>query len=215
MILESGEASFLGICSRAGVDWISRRTGSSDFIASAQKFVVIVNQTLKLARPLSPTRAPEPDPSVAERWISGKIQIDACCHSAAHALPAFFEDSFEHRLGLVQREHFESRMRSPPRSPSSDPGWYALRNAVYAIGSRLACSEDALPASYVVARDMSRKYLENALSVHLELLYMRTDSTAVEALLVMVGCPCSSALPHHLADYLSRHSALKQYLARR
>lgn len=82
-------------------------------------------------------------------------------------------------------------MRRPIQSPSSDPGWYALRNAVYAIGSRLALSEDALPASYAAAQDTSWKYFENALSVHIELLYMPTDSMAVEALLLMVALPYS------------------------
>lgn len=104
----------------------------------------------------------------------------------SHTLSAFFEESFEHRIGLVQRGRFESKMQFPPPAASSDLGWYALRNIVYAIGSRLVLAEDTLPSSYGVARDTSWAYFENALSVHVELLYMRTDSSAVEALLLMV-----------------------------
>jgi hypothetical protein len=90
-------------------------------------------------------------------------------------------------MGLVQRGHFESVRASSDRMTSSDPGWYALRNTVYAIGSRLALISEPLPASYLAARDTSWGYFENALSVHTELLYVRSDSTAVEALLLMVS----------------------------
>lgn len=90
-------------------------------------------------------------------------------------------------MGLVQRGSFESRWKNASTAASSDLGWYALRNAVYAIGSRIDLATDSSPSSYEAARDTSWAYFENALSVHTELLYMKSDSTVVEALVLMVG----------------------------
>ncbi|KEF53908.1 uncharacterized protein A1O9_10310 [Exophiala aquamarina CBS 119918] len=185
---DHGNASYLSICSSKGVEWISRRTGSGEFVSSAHKFATEVSRTLKLSLPQSSKRVPEPDNAAAERWTTGQFPCYITYHPVfcgVEGFQAFFEDSFEHKLGLVQRQKFETKRQSHQSTALSDPGWYALRNAVYAIGSRLSLATDSHPSSYVVARDTSWAYFENALSVHTELLYMRTNSTAVEALLLM------------------------------
>lgn len=104
-------------------------------------------------------------------------------------LIAYFDESIEHTLGLVPRQAFERRLQqhySHPLSADADPAWYGLRHAVFAIGSRLALCHGGGPMNYAAARRQSWPYFANAMAVLTNLVYMPSDITAVECILLMV-----------------------------
>jgi hypothetical protein len=100
---------------------------------------------------------------------------------------AYFEDSFEAHYGVVHRSDFEDRLARHFQNGGApdDSSWYALRNVVYATGCRtLLAKQKGLTWSEVHRR--SWPYFENALSVHVDLLYTQTGLSAVRALAAMV-----------------------------
>ncbi|EXJ71845.1 uncharacterized protein A1O5_04346 [Cladophialophora psammophila CBS 110553] len=117
-------------------------------------------------------REPEPDPETARKWIA-----------------AYFDESLESIYGVIHRPQFEARIRrhfaSSLNDDDNDPAWYALRNAVYATGCRYVLSDPQQPQSFLAARSQSWKYYENALSVHTDLLYTKTNLTSIQALIIM------------------------------
>ncbi|KIW28929.1 uncharacterized protein PV07_04781 [Cladophialophora immunda] len=166
-----GRASFLSLCSPLGVDWVCRQLGNSDFHNCASRLAITITRSLKMTRPLSIDRQPDPDYETAMLWAS-----------------AYFEESIEHTLGLVPRQAFESRLQqhySQPASADADFTWYSLRNTVFAIGSRLALGRGGGPVSYAAAQGQSWLYFENALAVHTNLVYMYSDVSAIECILLM------------------------------
>jgi hypothetical protein len=66
-----------------------------------------------------------------------------------------------------------------------DPAFYALRNAVYALGCRSAASQDH-GSDFTQASAEASQYFDNAFSVYTDLLYTPAGLTAVQALAVMV-----------------------------
>lgn len=91
----------------------------------------------------------------------------------------------------MHRPWFETRLRALHNASSSeddnedegDPGWYALRNTIYAAGCRIEMSKHS------TLRDCNQVawgYFENALSVHTEVLYFRTSMVGIQALTLMV-----------------------------
>ena len=90
----------------------------------------------------------------------------------------------------MHRSWFESRLRAHLNGVNTDdePVWYALRNIVYATGSRLHLSKTA---TFREACQASWGWFENALSVHTEILYFRTSILGVQALTLMV---CATTL---------------------
>lgn len=113
---------------------------------------------------------------------------------------AYFDRSFEHSIGLVQKGVLEGQILTLGANRvdmSEDPATYAVRNAVYAIGSRYDGCADEDPAHYAATQATSWSYLENAMSVFTELLFLRSKTLAVEALLLMV-------LPLHGKSFATR-----------
>lgn len=92
-------------------------------------------------------------------------------------------------MGIVHRQTFEERLRLHFGGELSDddPGWYALRNAVYASGCRAEYSKACHSMAFEEAQDRGWRFLKNALSVQTELLYGQTDISAVQALVAMVS----------------------------
>ena len=89
-------------------------------------------------------------------------------------------------MGIVHRGWFESRLRNHHSATSQDdedPGWYALRNTIYASGCRIMMSADR---NFKQSSIAALGYFENALSVHTEILYSRTSIVGVQALTLMV-----------------------------
>lgn len=74
-----------------------------------------------------------------------------------------------------------------------EPAWYALRNIIYATGSRIHLSKTS---TFRAASQVSWEWFENALSVHTEILYFKTSLLGVQALTLMV---CTTHIS--LVDY--------------
>jgi len=102
---------------------------------------------------------------------------------------AYFDDSLEAVCGVVFRPEFEHRLAEHLKgggSSTDDAAWYALRNSVYASGCRAFFAKQS-SVTWAEAQRRSWPYLENALSVQLELMYTPTDLMAVRALAAMVS----------------------------
>lgn len=101
---------------------------------------------------------------------------------------AYFEDN-ETSFCILHQPSFELRLRQffdTPSSSAADPGWYALRNAVYAGGKRKIL-KDAGVADFNHVHSSAFPYFANALAVHTEMIYYKSSMTAVQALAAMVG----------------------------
>lgn len=130
-------------------------------------------QRLKLDHMSSRTREPDPDAETA--WVY---------------VQAYFDDCAEGSVGVVHRPHFEARLRAQfkqgePPTAYQDPAWYALRNVVYASGWRQVSWKRPC-SGFQFEAGLGWKYFSNALSVHSELLYCRSNLLAVQALSAMV-----------------------------
>ncbi|KIW06082.1 uncharacterized protein PV09_03253 [Verruconis gallopava] len=165
-----GPTSYLSICSHPAVRWISQMGSAPDFVSTAQNFSLNTTRTLKLDSKLSTERAPEPDADIA------RIYCDA-----------YFQYSMEGVFGVVDRKQFETKLEAQfcGDLKNDDPEWYALRNAVYASGCKVYLSRLSRSNSFVKSQEQAWKYFENALSVHTELIYMRSSLMAIQALVTM------------------------------
>ena len=103
--------------------------------------------------------------------------------------PAYFEQTFESAFDIIDRASFESRlkMRLEGVVSDDDAAWYALRNVVYAFGCRASTFKESVPETWPEAQSKAWRFFENALGVHTELVYFRSDVSAVQALLVMAS----------------------------
>lgn len=172
-----GPGSFLSICSKSGIEWAIEKTGFRDFGQIARSLNIDVSRALKLSTPLSTSsREPEPDEDTA--WLFST---------------AYFEADPDSTYGIVHRPTFENMLRTHFRKVAqsdedSDPGWYALRNVVYAAGCRIVevkAASKTTQKSVFPAR--SWRYFLNALAQHNDLLYYKTSLMAVQALAAMVS----------------------------
>ncbi|RHZ55182.1 hypothetical protein CDV55_102162 [Aspergillus turcosus] len=174
-----GPITWLSICSKAAVEWVSKQTGQSNFAQSAAHMAFNLTRRLKLDKFPQNAAVSEPDVETARRYTQ-----------------AYFEERLDRAFAVVDRSAFQGRLDADfedgGESDQEDPAWYALRNVVYAYGCRIDLSRRN---SSVQAQSQAWKYFENALSVHVNLLYIRTDITAVQALAAMaffvnsLGCP--------------------------
>lgn len=101
---------------------------------------------------------------------------------------AFFDHSHDSVFGVVHRPDFEARLTLHLQNAgpqNEDIAWYALRNAVYAVGCRTRAAIDGT-GSFADALQESLRYFYNAFSVFSDLIFMPSGLMAVQALLVMV-----------------------------
>lgn len=105
----------------------------------------------------------------------------------------YFDMDPDAAFGIVSRPTFENALRAHFRKESgqadieTDPGWYALRNTVFAAGCRILETRSAAKGSKTdMMATQSWRYFANALSVHSDILYYRTSLMAVQALAAMV-----------------------------
>jgi len=191
-------SQYLPIFAESAMEWVIRETGVPDFNLSARTLEADVLRHEKLDRTFPAERALEPDFAHAMRWTG-----------------LFFEQSPDALFGIILRSDFEARLRETfEKGPSAfpDPAWYALRHTVYATGCRLALSVNDTPASFNDARKQSWRLYENALAVHTDLLYGKTDITAIQALLFMAffaEALGSRSLEYMLISSASRLAQLK------
>ncbi len=111
---------------------------------------------------------------------------------------AFFDESLEHALGLVPRMAFMNRLEIhywQHQLDENDLNWYALRNTVFAIGSRLGIASFRLPQTLSAAQTQSWEYLENAVSVYVNLICMALHPETIEALVSMVRATLPGCRP--------------------
>ncbi|KAM0738128.1 hypothetical protein ACQRIT_007320 [Beauveria bassiana] len=96
----------------------------------------------------------------------------------------YFDEAAEQSFGIVERLWFEARLRKHlDGTVSDDTGWFALRNAVWALGARLSISKTS---TYGQTLSKSWLFFENALSVHTEIILFSSSLPAVQALALMV-----------------------------
>ncbi|KAB8212103.1 fungal-specific transcription factor domain-containing protein [Aspergillus parasiticus] len=167
-----GPGSWLSICSTPGVQWVSAKAGTTRFDEIAQDLVMGWTKKLTLASDSIRERCPEPGVETAWRYVS-----------------AYFENSRDSVFGVVQRSNFESRLRihfQNVNRPDEDVAWYALRNAVYAIGRRLVASMDGT-RDFAEIQLESLRFFHNAFAVFSELLFRPSGLMAVQALVVMTS----------------------------
>ncbi|KAH0829252.1 putative fungal specific transcription protein [Fonsecaea pedrosoi] len=165
-----GPGSYLSICSNPAAEWVSKQIGVSGFTDSAASLTSTVYRDLKMQTSMQRGRVPEPDLACARDYAA-----------------AYFDHAFESAFDIVDRASFEARLTAQILGSASgdDPAWYALRNVVYAFGCRASTYRETVPESWAEAQRKSWQYFENALSVHTELVYFRSNLSAVQALLAM------------------------------
>ncbi|KAE8141779.1 hypothetical protein BDV38DRAFT_268086 [Aspergillus pseudotamarii] len=174
-----GPGSWLSICSTPGVQWVSAKAGTTRFHEIAQRLVVGWTKRLTLSSDTIRERCPEPGIENAWKYVS-----------------AYFENSRDSVFGVVLRSSFESRLRihfQNASRPDEDVAWYALRNAVYAIGRRVAVSVDGT-RDFAEIQSESLRFFHNAFSALVVMVFTQTSfaellgSPAVEYML------CASAV---------------------
>lgn len=108
------------------------------------------------------------------------------CSLAKSVLIAFFESGYEAAFGVVQRSWFEARLRLHFTNGKSDEdaSWFALRNIIYALGCRYEMSANS---TLLEISRASWPYFENALSVHIDLMFLPSTIFGVQALVLMVS----------------------------
>jgi hypothetical protein len=145
-----------------------------------QKLTTDISYRLKLpSSAFAREREPDPDETVAWKYTQ-----------------AYFDGDPYASYGLIGRDRFEARLRahySPQDNPScseSDYDWYALRNVVFACGSRslLTASSTSLSQEQFL-QSRSWSYFLNALSVHNEMMFCHSSLSTIEALAAMVSVP--------------------------
>lgn len=104
---------------------------------------------------------------------------------------AYFDCDAATIFRIIDRSKFENRLREQFKSgtvnANDDSPWYALRNMVYALGSRFILTRGPQRRPFVEVQECGLKYFKNALSVIVDLMYTETSITAVQSLLVMVS----------------------------
>ncbi|EXJ68312.1 uncharacterized protein A1O5_08927 [Cladophialophora psammophila CBS 110553] len=173
-----GPRSWLSICSKPGVQWVMEKVGNSSFQDAASAFTEDITRRLKIDIDISGERHPDPSPETA--WAYTR---------------AYFDEANEAVFGIVHRPWLESKLQAHLANPSGDddPVWYALRNAIFATGCRIVLSRTE---SFSKAKREAWRYFQNALSMNVQLLYLRTSLMSVQAMTIMtaytgsIGSPC-------------------------
>jgi hypothetical protein len=98
---------------------------------------------------------------------------------------AYFDESVEATYHTIDRTDFEMRIRKHYNDSVHDenPGWYALRNVVFASGCRIATFKSC---DWTEAQARAQGYFDNALSVEADLLHGTPGLIGIQALLIMV-----------------------------
>ena len=194
--MRSGPGSYLSICSKSGIEWVAAKTGVADFAQMAGRLNSTVSANLKLASGTGKNR--EPDPNEQTAWELTRL---------------YFDEDPDAVFGIISRSHFENMLQAQYSKDGqvealNDLGWYALRNLVFAAGSRLLlvkrspkCSKESFLSS------QSWGYFLNALSIHTDLMFCRSSLMAIQALTAMVsGWLHSPSLSHECANGFPSHA---------
>lgn len=164
----------MSICSKSGIEWVFQKTGSLSFGKLATKLTYDICRRLKVENMDFHIREPEPEPDTAWAYVR-----------------AYFNETVEGDVGLIHRPYFEARLKAhfgqaQMQPIEQDPAWYALRNIVYAAGSRFLSWKRPF-SGFRYDEGPGWKYFTNAFSVYTELHFCRTSLMAVQALAAMVS----------------------------
>jgi hypothetical protein len=101
---------------------------------------------------------------------------------------AYFDESVEATYQTIDRSDFFTKLKKHYEDSiyDVDPGWYALRNVVFASGCRITSSKSH---TWTEAQVLAKGYFDNALSVEADLLHGTRGIIAIQALLMMVRIP--------------------------
>ncbi|KAF2827187.1 hypothetical protein CC86DRAFT_369390 [Ophiobolus disseminans] len=162
-----GPNSYLSICADPGVKWIATRIGVSNYATCAVSAVSTISQKLKLRQSLSLKRIS--DPPLETAWLFTR---------------AYFDESLEATYHIIDQASFEQQLREHYNNALCDktPGWYALRNVVFASGCRIATYKSC---TWMEAQTLAQGYFDNALSVEADLLHGTPGILAIQALIIM------------------------------
>ncbi|OAL50323.1 hypothetical protein IQ07DRAFT_587004 [Pyrenochaeta sp. DS3sAY3a] len=165
-----GPVSYLSICSNPALEWITQAANAPEYANSARTFSMSTTRNLKLEKKISDVRMVEPD------------YATACVYT-----DAYFHQSVEAAFALVDEAQFKARLEQhfAGNSKCDEAEWYALRNAVYASGCKVHMVQSSPTNSFESSQNCSWRYFENAMSVHTELIYMRSGLMAIQALMTM------------------------------
>ncbi|OAL31714.1 hypothetical protein AYO20_08107 [Fonsecaea nubica] len=189
----SGPTSFISICSTAGIQWVSERTGSATFVDSANEFTTRITRLLKIEKRCLSPPIEEPDLETALIYTT-----------------AYFEDAIDAEMAIVHRPWFEQRLSEFYNSgmKDQDASWYALRMAIFASGSQIELSKTK---SFREANETGWRYFENALSVYTNILFYQTSVEGVQALVIM-SYYCST-VSHPCLEYMLCNDAVRLAVA--
>lgn len=103
-------------------------------------------------------------------------------------ITAYFDESVEATYQTIDRSDFLARLKKHYEDSvhDEDPGWYALRNVVFASGCRITSSKSC---TWTEAQILAKGYFDNSLSVEADLLHGTRGLIAIQALLMMVRIP--------------------------
>ncbi|KIW24254.1 uncharacterized protein PV07_09982 [Cladophialophora immunda] len=167
-----GLLSVLSIRSPPGLAWVRDQCGNDHFPAVADRLYLALQQRAVVMKPLVVETILEPDLTTALSYIH-----------------AFFEKSPESALVPLNRSEIESRVRRQSGADQSasiyDPCWHAIRNAVYAAGSRIVLSRLEYSSTFEDAHTTSKRYFDKALLVLPELLNASFDLEAIRSILLL------------------------------
>jgi hypothetical protein len=149
------------------VDWVVSRTNLPEYRDVIARLNTYLARLLKVDGALSVSRAPEPSSDLAWDYTN-----------------AYFEAALENAFGITDRAWFESRLRAHFNGTKPDDRcWYALRNAIWAAGSRIFIFRRS---GFREALHTSWGLFENALSALPDVLFFHASIIGLQALIVMV-----------------------------
>jgi len=145
----------------------------------------MISRKLRLHEPLGQKRTPDPPEHTAWLYAKGMSMCDYACMKLIINCTAYFNESFEATYYTIDQSAFEERLRHhyTDAHATRDPGWYALRNVVFASGCRI---EQFKTCAWTEAQSRAQVYFDNALSVEADLLHGTPGLIAIQALVAMV-----------------------------
>lgn len=179
----------LSVCSKPGSQWVSDRTGATEFKFAARNLTEEIAKQQKLEKIGLFKKVPEPDFITAWELSQGMFKLEILSNASNRLtlhIASFRE--YDCVFNVANRPSFESHLHSffqDSQNAVDDPPWYALRNIVYANGKRNIL-RSTTEMSFKEIHIEAWPYFENALSVHTDLLYSSNSIFAVHALLAMV-----------------------------
>ncbi|KIW24253.1 uncharacterized protein PV07_09981 [Cladophialophora immunda] len=168
-----GPRAILAICSDRALKWLQARVTAGDeqtIANTVHRLALDSTGKFSFGRDTLPTQNLDPDFKTAREY--GR---------------AFFECRADSYFEIVKQDDFEERLHrhfDPQAAPDLDPSWHALRNTIYALGSRLFLADKGYDPK--VIHNHAWYYFEKALSAYSQILFSsQKDLVGIQALTLM------------------------------